>query len=274
MFAGQELYRDYTLSLPERLYCGLLGIPIVGLRIRLRRINKLLPNTASNILDAGCGRGIFSRHLAMRYPAARVTGVDSDTSLQARNQDIAASMDITARCDFVVADLTTYSPSKRFDLILSVDNLEHIQDDVGVIRKLATLLEDHGTLIVHVPHYYRRWPIFRWTANFDVPGHVRPGYHLAEIRSRIENAGLSIQASGFSYGFLENLANNLSYAITGAEEKRKYLYALLFPILNLVSWLGQWSKPNFGAGVWIQASRNGRGKFHVPPEDDDEDETV
>ncbi|QDX80067.1 hypothetical protein B9N43_01630 [Denitratisoma sp. DHT3] len=253
MLAGQELFWDKSLSLSERLYCHLLGIPIVGLRIRLRRIKKLLPQTAANILDAGCGRGIFARFLAAKFPMANVTGVDSDTALQERNRNIARAIDIESRCDFVVADLTRYQPGRKFDLILSVDNLEHIEDDIEVIHKLASMLAEGGTMIVHVPHYYRRWPVFRWTENFDVPGHVRPGYHLAEIRSRIEDTGLTIQAAGYSYGLLENLSNNISYAVTGAEERNKYLYALLFPLLNLIAWFGQWSRPDFGAGIWIRA---------------------
>ena len=44
--------------------------------------------------------------------------------------------------------------------------------------------------------------------NFDVPGHVRPGYHLAQLVERVKQAGFTVADKGFSYGFLENLANN------------------------------------------------------------------
>jgi len=112
-----------------------------------------------------------------------------------------------------------------------------------------------GTLVIHVPHYYRRWPLLKRTVNFDVPEHVRPGYHLDQLQNLVNNAGFIIKSSGFSYGFTENMINNLSYFITEAKEKRKLIYAILFPIMNTISWFGQWSEPNFGAGVWVIAEK-------------------
>jgi len=84
---------------------------------------------------------------------------------------------------------------------------------------------------------------------------TKPGYHLDQLQNLVNNAGFIIKSSGFSYGFTENMINNLSYFITEAKEKRKLIYAILFPIMNTISWFGQWSEPNFGAGVWVIAEK-------------------
>lgn len=253
-FPGSELYLDENLSVPERWYCRLLGIPIVGLRIRLRRLRALLPLEASKILDAGCGRGVISRELSRIYPHAGIDAVDGDEAMQARNKRLALALGQT-RIDYICADLIRFRNPEKYDLIVSIDNLEHIRDDELVLGNLHGSLREGGRLLVHVPCYYRRWPIFRWRVNFNVPGHVRPGYHQPELVERLQRADFVIEKSGFTYGWLENLANNISFRITRAEERNKLAYAIMFPALNMLAWLGSRSSPRFGAGVWALAVR-------------------
>lgn len=253
-FPGSELYWDEALSLPERWYCRVLGAPIIGLRIRWRHLSRLLPESANVVLDAGCGRGVISRLLAKRYPCGRIDAIDQNAAGQVINAEIARRSGLS-NCNFLEGDLTKLDANTKYDLIISVDNLEHIEDDGNVLRRFYQALKEGGTLVVHVPHYYRRWPVFKWVRNFDVPGHVRPGYHLPELAERARNAGFTVSSSGFSYGILENLANNLSYAITAAEEKNRLLYAALFPLLNLLAWLGRGATTSMGAGVWLIARK-------------------
>jgi SAM-dependent methyltransferase len=274
---GREFYWDQNLGFLERWYCLLWGVPIIGLRIRIRRLNKLLPEQAEAVLDAGCGRGVLTRMLARRYAAGSVLGIDENSAAQTVNTTLAARMGI-ANCRFEIADVTLHVAPDSYDLIVSVDNLEHVQDDEAVLTNFYQSLREGGTAVIHVPHYYRRWPLFRWTVNFDVPGHVRPGYHLAELTERVRRAGFTVMRSGFSYGWLENAVNNISYAITGAREQRKLLYALAFPALNAAAWLGQWAWPRMGAGVWVVARKSPAPMRPVPanhkpvPADEDESE--
>lgn len=251
---GSELYFDSRLDFLGRLYCRLLGVPIVGLRIRIRRLQQILPDRASRILDAGCGRGVITRFLSGRYPNASIDAVDADPVAQTANREISEKAGF-GNCNFVDGDLTEYSKPDGYDLIVSVDNLEHVLDDRKVLQNFYESLETSGVLVVHVPHFYRRWPVLAWEQNFDVPGHVRPGYHIAQLVERVKQAGFEVNERGFSYGFLENLTNNISYWISGAEEKNRIIYALSFPLLNFFSWIGSYSKPKFGAGVWLVATK-------------------
>jgi SAM-dependent methyltransferase len=266
---GTEFFFDKSLGLVARLYCRVLGIPIIGLRIRLRRVMRLLPEKASYVLDAGCGRGVITRELARRYPGARIDGIDMDQAGQASNNFLAGKLGLQ-NCTFVVADVTEYQADARYDLVVSVDNLEHVADDRAALKRFYNSLSGDGMLVIHAPHYYRRWPLFQWSPNFDVPGHVRVGYHLPELVERVRNAGFSVVRSGFSYGFLENLINNFSYAITGARERNKAIIALLFPLLNVLAWLGQWSRPDMGAGVWLVAQKKESRKPVLSQDEDDD----
>jgi hypothetical protein len=137
-----------------------------------------------------------------------------------------------------------------------VDNLEHIEDDDLALGQLAGALVRGGRLVLHVPGFERRWLFFTFRRNFDVPGHFRPGYRLEEICHKIEMLGLTIRDSYYTYGWLETVSNNFSYLITQAEAKNKMVYAVIFPLLNLMAWLGRKSHPEKGAGILIIAEKS------------------
>jgi hypothetical protein len=65
----------------------------------------------------------------------------------------------------VTSDL---EPSPRYDTILYIDVLEHIEDDCGELRRAARLLGDNGTFIVLSPAY--NW---LYTPFDDALGHFR-----------------------------------------------------------------------------------------------------
>jgi SAM-dependent methyltransferase len=253
-FPGRELALDPRRSRFERSYARLLGAPANGLRIRLRRVLPATDGRHQAILDAGCGSAVFSFELARRHPEATVVGVDTDADLVARAQEIAGRAGLR-NCSFQQGDVTALGFNGAFDLALSVDNLEHVVDDVGAMRTLWQALRPGGTLVVHVPGYERRWLLLRRRVNFDVPGHVRPGYRADELVSKLGAAGFEVSTHSYTYGMLETFTNNVSYLITGADQRNKLLYAAVFPVLLVVSYLGQFSRPRWGAGVLAVARR-------------------
>jgi hypothetical protein len=72
----QALAPDVTKF--ERLYVRLLGYPALGLRVRAKSILPLLPRLPAPraILDAGCGKGVFTIAAARAFPSATVVGTD------------------------------------------------------------------------------------------------------------------------------------------------------------------------------------------------------
>lgn len=257
-FPGQELALDPGRSRFERLYTRLLGAPANGLRIRLRRVLPATDGDYRAILDAGCGSGVFSFELAKRHPEAQVLGVDSEPDLVARGNEIAERAGLV-NCRFSEADVTRLGFDDAFDLVLSVDNLEHVPDDVGALETLLHALRPGGRLVVHVPGYERRWILFGRRVNFAVPGHVRPGYKAEELVGKLRDAGFEVDSHRYTYGALETITNNVSYLISGADEQNKLVYAAVFPVLLAVSYLGQFSRPRWGAGVLATATRPANG---------------
>jgi SAM-dependent methyltransferase len=253
-FPGRELSLDPGRSRFERAYARFLGAPANGLRIRLRRVLPATDGVYRDILDAGCGSGVFSMEIAKRHPDARVVGIELDPGLVERANEMARAAGIT-NVEFRQGDVTRLDFDAQFDLVVSVDNLEHVEDDVTAMKGLLRALRPGGRLVNHVPGYERRWFVIGRRVNFDVPGHVRPGYRSEELVSKLTAAGFEVDTHQYTYGIVETFTNNVSYSISGADQRRKVLYAAAFPFLLAVSWLGQWSRPRWGAGVLAIAHR-------------------
>jgi SAM-dependent methyltransferase len=253
----QRFHPDY--SLPEKLYISLLGVPVVGLRIRCRNVLKLIPESVqpARILDAGSGPGVITFSLACKFPDADVVGVDLvDDAI--RTSRIIAQRGGFVSVRFEKADLRDLPFRDYFDLVTCVDILEHIEDDHRGIEGLYHVLRPGGTLVLHVPSFYRRYPVFRKALNFDVPTHVRPGYELDEIVQKVRDVGFNVQEKGLTYGLLETFANNISYMITKANKRNREIYALVFPWLNAIGWFGRYARPReLGAGVFVVARKSG-----------------
>ncbi|HYK70273.1 MAG TPA: class I SAM-dependent methyltransferase [Streptosporangiaceae bacterium] len=253
-FPGRELSLDESRSRFERMYASVLGAPANGLRIRLRRVLPMTRGSYQAILDAGCGAGVFSLELAKQHPEARVTGVELEPELVERANEIARRAGLD-NCHFEQGDVTKLDFENAFDLVVSVDNFEHVEDDIAAMRTLLRALRPGGRLVAHTPGYERRWLLLRRRVNFDVPGHVRPGYHADELVAKLTEAGFEVTDHQYTYGPVETFTNNISYLITGADQQRKMVYAAVFPLLLAISWFGQFSRPRWGAGVLVAARR-------------------
>lgn len=253
-FPGRELSLDESRSRFERMYANLLGAPANGLRIRLRRVLPMTKGSYQAILDAGCGAGVFSMELAKQHPEAKVTGVELEPVLVDRANAVARKAGL-GNLHFEQGDVTKLEFENAFDLVVSVDNFEHVEDDIAAMRTLLRALRPGGLLVAHTPGYERRWLLLRRRVNFDVPGHVRPGYHADQLVAKLTEAGFEVTDHQYTYGPVETFTNNISYLITGADQQRKMAYAAVFPLLLALSWFGQFSRPRWGAGVLAVARR-------------------
>jgi 2-polyprenyl-3-methyl-5-hydroxy-6-metoxy-1,4-benzoquinol methylase len=257
MLLGKEQIYNPEYSKIEKAYIFLFGMPIIGLRIRARNIFALIPSSRiyKNILDAGSGPGVFSFELGRRYPYARVLGIDLLQDAIDVCRKIADRIK-AANVEFLHGDIESLQETNVFDLILCVDILEHVEDDLGALRKLFDAAAPRGIVVLHVPALHRRYPVWKKSMNFDVETHVRTGYRIEEIQEKVRQVGFTIQNSGFTYGFWETLANNISYMITHARMKNKILYSFAFPFLYLMSWFGPRARPKeLGAGIFIVAEK-------------------
>jgi SAM-dependent methyltransferase len=257
MLLGKEHIHNPAYSKLEKAYIFLFGMPIIGLRIRARNIFSLIPASHNyrNILDVGSGPGVFSFELARCFPNARILGID----LLEESIDVCthiANKIWAVNVEFRREQIETLQEKNVFDLVVCVDILEHIEDDIHALRRIYGATSPQGVLVLHVPALHRRYPVWGKRLNFDVETHVRIGYRIEEIQEKVSEIGFSICESGYTYGFWETLANNISYMITRARMQNKAIYSIAFPFLSLISWFGARARPKrLGAGIYVIAER-------------------
>lgn len=101
----------------------------------------------AEILDVGCGDGLFFPQLE-RF--GNVRGIEIDESL--------LSADGAARPRIFTRPLgdPEYAGWK-FDLITALDVIEHMEDDADAVRRMVSMLEPGGRLVVTVPAFMVLW---------------------------------------------------------------------------------------------------------------------
>jgi SAM-dependent methyltransferase len=78
-----------------------------------------------SVLDAGCGLGVGLREL--QQTASRAVGQELDPRL--------------GREDVMITPLESIE-SKSFDVVVSIDVVEHVEDDAGFVRQLARIARE------------------------------------------------------------------------------------------------------------------------------------
>lgn len=168
------------------------------------------------VVELGYGEGITLARLA---PYAKhytmVEGAPSLTNLvKARHPGV----------EVVESLFEDYQPDKRFDKILALHVMEHVDDPISLIRHLKSWLSPGGELVVVVPNkasIHRRlavlmnlMPALDTLGERDrMVGHQRV-YDLAGLLHDLKSAGLEpIEHRGF---FLKTLPNQMMMTYTPA----------------------------------------------------------
>lgn len=153
---------------------------------------------AWKMLDAGCGFGQYDRFLLKQFENVRITSIDvkqdylDDCRIYFR-EEIERN-----RIGFERRDLLETGYEKRFDFVLCVDVLEHIEEDVEAMTNLARALKPGGYFLMHSPSHHSEEDAGE--EDSFVGEHARTGYSKEEIGSKIKRAGLEPVDVQYTYG--------------------------------------------------------------------------
>ena len=104
------------------------------------------PLDGKTALDVGCGAGLLCEPLARL--GARVTGVDASPEVIAVARQHASAMGLSI--DYRAGDVQELEG--QFDLITSLEVIEHVADPAAFVQALAARLAPGGLLILSTPN--------------------------------------------------------------------------------------------------------------------------
>lgn len=134
----------------------------------------------SRILEVGCGTGSNLKVLQQACPHAQVFGFDlMDEGLEiARRQ---------TSCHLIQGNITHPPFGQHFDLVGLFDVLEHLDDDLTVLKNMDRILKPGGYLLLMIPANQSLW------SYHDIAHRHRRRYSLDGLSSNLSAAGFEVE---------------------------------------------------------------------------------
>ena len=189
-----------------------------------------------HIADAGSGFGQYVYYLSGKYPDARITGLDIKQEQVDDCKQFFGAIGRDQKVDFQYADLTRLENLEQWDLVLSVDVMEHIEDDRTVFQRIYRGLKPGGILLISTPSDQGGSDVHHENDESFIDEHVRDGYGVEEIDGKLREAGFGDIRIKYSYGVPGKISWKLSmkYPIILANVSKVFL--LLLPFYYLITY--------------------------------------
>ncbi len=135
----------------------------------IRHVKEVINNLRPSLLDIGCGTGwttsIWQRH------GFSVTGLEPSATRSQFSQEMYG-------INIFQGHIEDFQPQEKFEVIIMRHVLEHIEDVVGVLKRIRSFLKQEGVLVVVTPNinsigryiFKENWEwVLPWHLHFYTP---------------------------------------------------------------------------------------------------------
>lgn len=202
------------------------------------------PFLKGDILEVGCGIGSFTEKL---ISVGNVTAIDIEKYYISKTKK---ALGKRAHVGFGDIEKGKYffDSSKRFDSIICLNVLEHIQNDTKTLQNIYSLLRKKGTVFLLTPAH----PAFFGSLDKGL-GHARR-YTKSDVRAKFLKAGFKVKRVYYFNSF-----GGLGWFLNSKLLRRKILPRHQLKVFSIVGriplFFEKFVKPPFGLSVVIIASK-------------------
>ncbi|MGD0589502.1 MAG: class I SAM-dependent methyltransferase [Bacteroidota bacterium] len=262
----KKIFGDAARNKPwlRILFYKLLGVMFLREWYVKRELRRQLDNHREpfTVYDAGSGFGQYSYFIAKQFPLAIIYGVDVKEEQIADCNQFFRAIGLM-RCSFAVEDLTHIQHKEKFEVILSVDVMEHIPDDVGVFQNFYRALKKNGQLFINTPSNLGGSDAHSEGDHSFVEEHARNGYSVEEIRNKLEAAGFHVEMIRYTYGHWGTVAWRLGikFPLLLLNASKAFFvllplyYLIVLPLVLPMMWLDYSTKNKTGTGLNVVAKK-------------------
>ncbi len=228
-FSGPVFMRKIFYSLLDQLLLRSWHV-----RKAIRKNRKELPAQAV-ILDAGSGFGQYTWRMCRMNKSWRIEGIDINEEQIEECKTFFKKTGLSERVTFETADLTRFNNPSAYDLILSVDVMEHIKEDEKVFQNFYFSLKSGGILLISTPSDRGGSDTHGDHNESFIDEHVRNGYSIKEITGKLFKAGFDNVETAYTYGKAGNISWHLSMKYPVKMLNTSHLFFFLLPLYFLVA---------------------------------------
>jgi SAM-dependent methyltransferase len=247
----------------RKLFYRLLDLLLLRawhIKRELRRARKQLGEDG-NVLDAGSGFGQYTFFMSRLSRKWQIKGVDVKEDQIQDCQKFFTRIGEEKRIHFELADLTKFREEGKYHLVLCVDVMEHILEDVEVFRNYSFSMKEGAILLISTPSDQGGSDVHDDHEDSFIEEHVRDGYNITDIKTKLKTAGFSEVKARYSYGWPGKISWRLSmkYPIIMLNTSRlfyilmPFYYLLTFPFSMLLNFLDVRLKHRTGTGLIVKA---------------------
>lgn len=218
---------------------------------------------AASVLDAGAGFGQYTWRMSRINSRWKIESVDIDQNHINDNDMFFKRAGLSGRVTCRTLDLTRMNESGAYDFILSVDVMEHIEDDELVFRNFFRALKPGGSLLISTPSDKGGSDVHNKEDKSFIDEHVRDGYSIGEISGKLNRAGFTNVNARYTYGKPGALSWRLSmkYPIRMLNASKLFFillpfyYMIVFPAAVILNFFDILLTHKSGTGLLVSASR-------------------
>lgn len=220
----------------RRLFYTVLGLMFLREWHVKRELRRQLADAKApfRIYDAGSGFGQYSYYMARKFPEVSIYAVDVKDEQIDDCRRFFGARGVT-NCSFAVEDLLRSAHTSAFDFILSVDVMEHIEDDRSVFRNFFRALKPGGRLFINTPSDLGGSDAESPDAESFIGEHARNGYNEAEMLEKLGAEGFRVEYVRYTYGPYGSAAWRLGIKYPMQMLNVSRAFFLILPLYYLVS---------------------------------------
>jgi 2-polyprenyl-3-methyl-5-hydroxy-6-metoxy-1,4-benzoquinol methylase len=186
------------------------------------------------ILDAGCGFGQYSWRMSRMNKKSKIKAVDIDNELISDCSEFFNKAGLSDRISLETLDLTRLSETNKYNLILSVDVMEHIEEDEKVFKNFFNALREDGTLVISTPSDKGGSDVHGEDEHSFIGEHVRDGYNKNDITEKLLRAGFRKTDVSYTYGKPGTISWSLSMKYPIKMLNTSYLFFIIIPLWYVI----------------------------------------
>lgn len=219
---GFNIIKPYTIRLQG-------GQMLRSIYLR-KAIKKYAPKN-STILDAGCDTGRDAIYLSAKYPDFSVLGIDINDNAISEAKTRLAKANLN-NANFEIMNIVDIPYVDKFDIIYSIEVLEHIYDYEKCINNFQKALKSNGKLIIHVPCPDQKRHFKRFKKKV-YPDHIHDSISVSKLVSALEANKLKVLEVKYTSGYF----GSLGWEIFEIIRPRTFLKRVLFPVILLLFYI-------------------------------------